>query len=348
MRHSLAIARKDFRDIFRERTIVLALLLQLFIAAFSSFLLVGLVGLYDPARAESQLDHRVAYVGPGPFGEHLRSQSSLDVLITDATAAKRLFDQGRVDAIVEEMYDEADGIRTINLLLPEGEIPTTLLVTLLKDHMKDYERVLRGEREAEIVATVVYVAPPDRPNPYYAFGYALLVPLLLIVPTFLSGAIAADAITQEVETRTLELLRSSPASARSILTGKIIAPILIAPLQGLLWLGLLTLNGIAIANPLPILVLLAAITVPLVCAAVLFGLALRKPGDAQVAYSLFVLVLLAAAQLLPQPLLAAFARLAAGSFTLLELSTLAGAVGFALVAFAIARALAPRLLRRAA
>lgn len=346
MRRSLAIAGKDFRDIFRERTIILALVLQLFIAAFSSFLLVGLVSLYNPDEAETRTDSRIAYVGPGPFGRYLDQNSSLRVSIVTQANAKILFDQGSVDAIVEEMYDEPNGIRVVNLLLPEGELQTTLLVTVLKEQLKGYERELREAREDSIDSTIVYIDAPGSPNPFYAFAYSLLVPLLLAVPTFLSGAIAADAVTQEVDTRTLEILRSSPAGSRGIYVGKIVSPIILAPLQGLLWILLFRLNRIQIVHPIPMLILLTAITAIVVCAAVLFALALRKQGDAQVAYSLFVLLGLGLAQLLPQPVLTAFARLAVGSLTLLEWSTVLGAVGIAVIVFAFGRFLAPKLIQR--
>ncbi len=346
MRRSLAIAGKDFRDIFRERTILLALVLQLFIAAFSSFLLVGLVSLYNPEEAEARTDSRVAYVGPGPFGNYLRDNSSLDVSVVSQQNAKILFDQGNVDAIVEEMYDDPEGVRVVNLLLPEGELQTTLLVTVIKEQLKGYEKVLRDARAESIETTIIYIQAPGSPNPFYAFAYALLVPLLLTVPTFLSGAIAADAVTQEVDTRTIEILRSSPAGSRGIYVGKIIAPIVLAPLQGLLWILLFRLNHIQIFHPIPMLILLTAITTIVVCVAVLFALALRKQGDAQIAYSLFVLLILGLAQLLPQPVLTAFARLAVGSLTLLEWSTVMGTVGIAVMVFALGRYLAPKLIQR--
>jgi ABC-2 type transport system permease protein len=346
LRRSLAIAQKDFRDILRERTILLALVLQLFIAAFSSFLLVGLVSLYNPDEAEAHTDSRIAYVGPGPFGRYLDDNSSLRVSIVDQQNAKILFDEGNVDAIVEEMYDEPGQVRTVNLLLPEGELQTTLLVTVIKEQLKGYERVLRDAREGSLETTIIYIEAPGVPNPFYAFAYALLVPLLLTVPTFLSGAIAADAVTQEVDTRTIEILRSSPAGSRGIYAGKIIAPIVLAPIQGLLWILLFRLNRIQIVHPIPMLILITAITTIVVCAAVLFALALRKQGDAQIAYSLFVLVILGLAQLLPQPVLTALARLAVGSLTLLEWSTVLGAVGIAVMVFALGRYLAPKLVQR--
>jgi ABC-2 type transport system permease protein len=326
----------------------LALVLQLFIAAFSSFLLVGLVSLYDPDRAETSLDSRVAYVGPGPFANYLRDESNLDVIVLEQQEALRLFNEAQVDAVIEEMYDDADGIRTINILLPESELRTTLLVTLLKDHLKGYERDLRAERDAQIQTQVVHVVADVQASPFFSFAYALLVPLLLTVPIFLSGAIAADAITQEVETRTLELLRASPAGGRGIFLGKIFAPILLTPMQGILWIILFGLNGIQVHNPLPILLLMTAFSTVLVCAAVFFGLGLKKQGDAQIAYSLLVLVVFAATYLLPQPLLSTFARLAVGSLTPLEWTNLVGLSVVALAGVLLGSRLAPRMIQRAA
>ena len=47
------VARRDVRSLSREKTIVLALLIQLFVAGFSSFLVVGLTSLYDPGSVST-------------------------------------------------------------------------------------------------------------------------------------------------------------------------------------------------------------------------------------------------------------------------------------------------------
>jgi len=53
-RPRIRIALRELSTLKSEKTIVLALLIQLVIAAFSSFLVVGLVSLYDPASAGGQ------------------------------------------------------------------------------------------------------------------------------------------------------------------------------------------------------------------------------------------------------------------------------------------------------
>ena len=64
-RHLSIIAKKEFRGLFNERTILLAVLLQLFIALFSSFLMVGLTSMYDPSSLSkySRFRYNVAYAG---------------------------------------------------------------------------------------------------------------------------------------------------------------------------------------------------------------------------------------------------------------------------------------------
>ena len=64
-RHVTIIAKKEFHGLFSEKTILLAVLLQLFIALFSSFLMVGLTSMYDPTSLSkySHFRYDIAYAG---------------------------------------------------------------------------------------------------------------------------------------------------------------------------------------------------------------------------------------------------------------------------------------------
>ena len=44
----LAVIKKELNSVLRDRTMVIAIIIQLFIASFSSALLLGLLALYDP------------------------------------------------------------------------------------------------------------------------------------------------------------------------------------------------------------------------------------------------------------------------------------------------------------
>ena len=49
----LTVAKRELAGLRAEKTILLAIGIQLFIAAFSSFLVVGLVSMYDPRKWRS-------------------------------------------------------------------------------------------------------------------------------------------------------------------------------------------------------------------------------------------------------------------------------------------------------
>jgi ABC-2 type transport system permease protein len=43
----LAVVKKELSSVLRDRTIIISILIQLFIASFSSALLLGMLSLYD-------------------------------------------------------------------------------------------------------------------------------------------------------------------------------------------------------------------------------------------------------------------------------------------------------------
>ncbi|MEA3202984.1 MAG: type transport system permease protein [Thermoplasmata archaeon] len=340
----LAVAGKELRDILREKSIVVALLVQFFIAAFSAFLTVGLLGLYDPGSIASHPPADVAYTGPGGFDAILRGAPNLHLAV-NASDAVQAFGSGRFDAVVQETV--MDGVHTITLLVPEGELKSTLLVTQFRDLLQAYERELRQagqgslqHRLLELPATVRQGVVP------YPFVYATLLPLLFLTPVFLSGAVAGDAFSSEIQNRTLLLLRSAPLSVPRILLGKMLVPLLLAPAQFLLWAGLLALNGLPTGN-LPLLVLLSLALTLLLCS-LGFALAarLRREGPTQAAYALVALLLSVGSLFLPRDVLNLIARLGTGDVDGTALLTLGLLCAGALAACVLGLRDAAKRIRR--
>lgn len=301
MRAIFAVAGKELRDIMRERTILVSLTVQLFVAGFSAFLSVGLTGLYDPASVAAFPQTDVGYAGPGGFDAYLDGADApnLDVVHLDANAALQAFREGRLGAVVEETLDE-DGVRHLGILLPDGTIEATLLLTQFKGLLQEYEGDLRVAGQDRLTQQLLQAPQPTSSRgASYAFTYATLVPLLVLTPIFLSGAIAGDAFVHEVQTRTLLILRATPLSGAGLLLGKLLVPVLLAPAQVLLWMGLLTLNGIAVPG-LPLLLGLSLV-LALLMAGVGIALAslIRHEGQVQATYALLVLVLGVSSLLLP-------------------------------------------------
>ncbi|OPY48335.1 MAG: hypothetical protein A4E42_00091 [Methanoregulaceae archaeon PtaU1.Bin222] len=77
-RNIFLVMKKDLSGLGKERTIVLAILLQLFVALFSSFLMVGLTSMYDPSSLArySGVKYQVGYVGESPDLRDLLQRSN--------------------------------------------------------------------------------------------------------------------------------------------------------------------------------------------------------------------------------------------------------------------------------
>ncbi len=300
MTGAVSLAKKEARDILRERTIVLAILVQLFVAAFSAFLAVGLLVLYDPGAVGAAPQMQVGYSGPGGFDDVLEDSPSLELVRVDRAEGIEAFQQGRIDAFVDETYSDASGTRVTTLVLPEGEVRTSLLVTELKTALDDYERQLREDRADRLEQDVTYAETDASPTVSFTFAYSILLPLLVATPVFLSGAITADSLSDEINEDTLTLLRSTPLSAGEIVLGKMLTPVLLVPAQIAVWLGLLWFNGIPVAN-LPILLLFAtAMGAILAGCGTLVAVVAQREGPTQAAYTLLVLALALLSVMLPQ------------------------------------------------
>jgi ABC-2 type transport system permease protein len=313
LRATLAVAGKDLRDILRERSILASLVVQLFVAGFSTFLSVGLTGLYDPASVDAFPRSEVGYAGPGGFDDYLMGAQNIQLVPTTAEGGLEAFRDGRLAALVEETLDSPNGTRTVTLLMAEGTLQTTLLLTQVKGLLQDYEHDLREASQGRLGQEILRVdAPAGGRGSSYGFTYGTLLPLLVLTPVFLSGAIAGDAFVQEAQTRTLLLLRASPLSVTGVLAGKLLVPVALAPLQVILWLGLLRLNGIVVHGLWAVLLLATMLALLLASLGIALATWVRKEGQVQASYALVVLLLAVASLLLPHDILNLVALLASG------------------------------------
>ena len=317
----VVVARREISSLSREKTIVLALLIQLFIAAFSSFLVVGLTSLYDPGSVEGE------GVRIGVTGEHqdalLQAGAQTDgvqsVQFDSRQGALEGFNNGAVDAVVATRTvptDDGSGARIgVTAIAPEENLRTTLTVVQLREMLTELERSERQQRQFDLEYRPV--TPPEDANasPYFGFTYTVLIPLLLFLPPFISGSVAVDAITEEIERGTLELLRVAPVSLVDIVDGKALGMILLAPLQALLWIALLSFNDIAVENVAPLLLFVTAIATIVVVVGTLLGLITARRRQAQLLYSVLVILLFSAAIVLPEHPATTVAKLAVDSQT---------------------------------
>lgn len=341
----ITIARRELASLRSEKTIVLALLIQLFVAAFSSFLVVGLVSLYDPGTGGG-FTVETAVAGDDAEGL-LAAVGEVDAmegrLYPSTEAAADAFAERRVDAALL-VTETPRGRYEVRVLVPEGSVGTTVVVTQARQALRAFERAERGEREAYLDSRTLALPPRSNASPYFGFTYTVLVPLLLFLPVFIAGSVTVDSLTEELERGTLELLRVAPVTMTDIVEGKVLAAAGLAPLQAALWMGLLAVNGTAVApaeSAFETAVGVASLLALVVATAAIVAsmgavLALLAPDRraAQTVYSLGVLGLFGVAALSPVNPANAAARLAVGTADAATFLAVGGLVAAGLAALA--------------
>ncbi|WP_232701360.1 ABC transporter permease [Halobacterium wangiae] len=340
----LVLAKRTLGSLRSEKTIVLALAIQLFIAAFSSFLVVGLVSLYDPGSTEGAYEVRVGVSGnaTGDVAPVVAADGARSVTPYDSRAdAAADFQRGRLDALLHATAHPSGRI-VVEATAPDGSFRTTLVVAQLKEALSELERLRRADLSSSLERQPLSLPPARGSNPYFSFTYTVLLPLLAFLPAFISGSVMADSLAEEAERGTLELLRVAPLSLPDIVDGKALALVGLVPAQVALWLALLAFNGTRIADPLPVLALATGVAAVLVAAGAALALVIGARREAQLLYSFVALGAFGAAALLPQSPQNLVARFAVGSPTTLTWLSLAAVLVAAVAGYAALRHVAGR------
>jgi len=343
----LVIARRELASLKSEKTIVLALLIQLVVASFSSVLVVGLVSLYDPgASQEFDVDVVVAGTASDDLVAAIETEPGIRAReVGSASEARAAFERSpNVDAIMVANATD-DGQVEVVAVAPEESIRTTVIVVKMRDVLETLERDLRDRNAVEGRIEYRPLDVPDRTSasPYFAFTYTVLIPLLMILPAFISGSIAVDSLTEEVQQGTLELLRVAPVTLPDVVDAKILSTASLAPVQAALWLALLSVQGTTIAHPLALVVVVAGLAMVVVAVGVAIALTTPDRRQAQFLYSTGVLVAGVVSLVLPEHPANSMAKLAIGSPTEITWLAVAGYVGVGALAYVAVRAAIERV-----
>ena len=345
----LVVARRDLSSLSREKTIVLALLIQLFVAAFSSFLVVGLTSLYDPGSVQAgEIEIGITGDAQASLLKAVNDQSGAEpVRYDDPANAQRDFQAGRIDATLRATTvpgpDGTGSVLQLAATVPEGSIRTTLVVVQVRRVLQTLERHERFDRREHLDKPPLPLPSSVDASPYFGFTYTVLIPLLLFLPPFISGSVAVDGVTEEIERGTLELLRVAPVSLVDVVDGKALAMVLLAPAQAALWIGLLAVNGTAVSNPLALLAFVTAIAVIVVVLGLVLGLHLGRRRPAQLLYSVLTLVAFGGAVLLPEHPATTAAKLAIDSPTTATYGHVLGYVVLAVLLYVLVRRYVDRI-----
>ncbi len=308
----LAIVNKELGAVLRDRTIVIAILIQLFIASFSSALLLGVLSVYDP---DTILQYEGSYINIGMVnsgntplpaflsarGLHLTSYGTL-------AAAEAAFYRGKLNAIIVAP-PPGSGITDVKLYLPDhADAANSLIRMVIQQPLKDYENYLRARSGID----VYYADLRGKPSASFELIYSIILPLLMFFPAFVAGSMVIDSITEEVENNTLPTLLSAPLTLNQMIAAKIASAIILALGQCLAWLALLQWNGISVRNLGWILLLATTVAGIVAAAAALGAIFLQDRERSQFVYSLTLLSSVAVSTLLDISPIKTLSRLAIG------------------------------------
>jgi len=319
-KHLSIIAKKEFKGLFNERTILLAVLLQLFIALFSSFLMVGLTSMYDPSSLSkySHSRYSIAYTGnESPLLTSLEASSDFRVYQMDLSTAVAALKERKLAAVIyvpETLPDASDPVK-ITLYTLQNDLQAAIVDVKLKDIFLKYEQDLREIRADRLKEEIIgiQIPKPGGGGDFYEFVYGLLIPLLVFMPAIIASALVIDLITEEYQHETLETLISTPITFTEIVWGKVIACELLVPIQAGAWLVLLMINGIAIQNSGLILLQVIVTSLILILLGTLTALHYRERTAAQFIFSTALVVVILFALALPSNPLNLLTRLAVGT-----------------------------------
>lgn len=309
-----AVVKKELASVIRDRTIVISILIQLFIASFSSALLLGMLSLYD---ADTIMRFGGANFKIGVVNSFDTNDTNLTLFLSKRGLqvtqyltledANKAFYSGAVLAIVD-IPQNVDGLTEINLYLPESDTASSLIRMVIQEPLKEYENYLRSEKGVD----VRYTDLNGKPATSFEFVYSVLIPMLMFFPAFVAGSMSVDSITEEVESNTLQTLLSAPLSLNGMIGAKIVASIILAILQCIAWLTLLQLNGTAIQNVGWILILALIVAGITSTSAALGAVLLKDRERSQFIYSLILLASAAISTLLNISPITVMSRLAVG------------------------------------
>ena len=249
-----AMIAKDLKLIGKEKTILSAMGILVFLASFSSIVTFGLLILYKP---DVILISNVK-IGVAGRCEILKSVSGVEKY-SSLDKAMRDFYSGKVDAVIYLPNESLAKPNFVTVFLPKDEIAGIVAGSKVKEILIEYEKKMRAVRgippdDGFKIVDYNFNSVVERGSSVtFRFIYSVLIPLLAITTGIIAGGLVVDQITEEFESRTIEVVLSTPMSFREFIAGKIVVSLLVSTLLSITWIALLALN-VEIAN-IPLLFL---------------------------------------------------------------------------------------------
>jgi ABC-2 type transport system permease protein len=253
---NLALIRKEYDDIFSEKLYIFAFFAQLVIVFGVLFAALLYTSIAAPETSTFVQTQRPRI---GIIGSDADITAQLDENIEVISVSGEPFEVMASQNLVAVLFIKSESdfeVYLDNTEILSGYAETLISETLLR-RSNDLKRTILEEKmeTAEIILNPININEErvgekitERPPEFIVIMYGLLVPFILLLPTFLATNMVTDSIVGEKERKTYEVLASAPVTRWGIILSKVLPIISIALLQSFIWILLLRFKDIPIYN----------------------------------------------------------------------------------------------------
>jgi len=311
MNSYLSMLKRELKSITREKTIMFAILIQFFVASFSSIIMVGIMAFYDPSSISQNSNNRInlglVNENDPAVNDLLRQDGVIVRTFLDSNRAEEEFREGKLDAIMI-VPQSSNGVVDMKLALPELDAKKPVVLMVLQEPLKELENYLRFKNGVDLK----YTDMGGRASNNFEFLYSIIIPVLMLFPALIAGSIMIDTISEEFENKTFETLMAAPVTLGQIMASKISAAVITALFQVLMWTGLLRLNGMHINNLVPVLLISLAAATAIAFISSIVALYFKDRERAQFVYSIILVVAVSGSYFIGNSPIDLITRLASG------------------------------------
>ncbi len=302
----LTLAGKEFADLLAERLYLLAFLVQLLIVVSIGFVAMLYASLANPEVMQGYIPPQQVRIGVAGDSSLLELQGLRSVAVEDASRPWRTLRERRLVALLV-VPPGTGGKMELTLYIDNTNVLSGYADAMVSRAVARLEEDLQRKRISELGIEPEAVLSPvklrvtgsaTQPAEFVELFYGLLLPFILLLPTFLAANMTTDAIVGEKERRTYELLLTAPLSYRELVLGKALPIAGVALAQAALWIALLRFRGIEINNTALLLLLLALLDLLFIAAGVALSALSDSIKDANVGVTV-VLIFSSLALFLP-------------------------------------------------
>ncbi|MFQ6088249.1 MAG: ABC transporter permease subunit [Candidatus Methanofastidiosia archaeon] len=256
------IARKELSDILTENTYLFTLSLQIFIVIGIIFL----GGFY------SEIQNAIIFVG-----DVMVDSDDEDFYFMMSRDARIRMTQNYNRAIAKVTYKNG------SFLIESDPNYTEIIYDIVEENYNlsrynwSFENVKKG---------IFFFKAP-----YIEIMSSILVPLIILLPIFISMNILSDSIVTEKERKTLEILMCAPIKRSDIALGKLIPVVFLSFLEVFLWIQILKVRYPLIYNEFTLYLFLTLLMFLLFVTVVIFSTLSSSLRESNLLLTLFLMLI---------------------------------------------------------